>query len=584
MNVRKMVLPLSAIGAVILAGLLIATYVLPGGLFNTGLEQMQVLPESTAPIVSTSKMEGPAEDSERLQILVGVKLRNEAQLDQFLIQVNDPGSPNYGKYLTPADFEANYSPDSADVDEVLSFLKDHNMTILQVTPNRTLIHVDATVAQIEAAFQVEMNRYSVVDETGTVSYISNAGDPSIPARLANIVEGIVGLNTYAKLKSNAIENTDELKPNANITLPRGLSPQDVATVYDFPNANNKNATTKLTGKGKTLAIATAHTYDPDDMKEYWKQYNIVRTGKIKNIYINGKSTTLNSETTLDLQAASSQAPGADILMYMSVDPKFVNFTLTFNQVVTDNDADVMSVSWGLCETFTGKRQMRLEHKIFKQGAAQGIAMFVASGDYGAYDCRVPPVKDDKGNLVTPPMDVDYPSSDPHITAVGGTTLFDGQGQRILESAWHGSGGGVSDIWKRPSWQHGPGVPKLDDRMTADVALNANPATGYSFRFEGKWVVYGGTSVGAPKWAALWILIDEAANKRIGNPNKLFYEIGRDANEYGKSFYDITRGNNGNFWGPGYNATKNWDHPTGWGVPEGEALKDWVVKSQKKTKP
>jgi kumamolisin len=150
-------------------------------------------------------------------------------------------------------------------------------------------------------------------------------------------------------------------------------------------------------------------------------------------------------------------------------------------------------------------------------------------------------------------------------------------------AWKGSGGGVSGYWKRPSWQHGPGVPASEKRNTADVALNADPATGYSFRFEGKWVVYGGTSVAAPEWAALWILIDEAANKRIGNANELIYEMGRSA-DYGKVFYDITRGDNGNYWGPGYKAGANWDHPTGWGVPNGEALLNWVVKAQKPANP
>ena len=578
MNIRKF-RSLLAIGAgivfVLAFGWLSSTSFL-----NFNVEPMQVLPESTAPIVEASRLEGPAKDTETIRFFVGLKLHNEAELDKFVESVNDPTSSDYGKYLTADQFRDLYSPSTDDVDEVIAFINDRNMTVLQVTPNRTLVFVEATVSQVEAAFLVDMNSYSIMENGTRVYYMSNAQDPSIPKRLENIIEGIVGLNTYTELKSNAIENTEEDTLQANASAPRGLSPADVAQIYDFPNANNPNATVKLTGTGKTLAIATAHTYDQKDMDEYWKQYGIVRPGKIKNIYINGKSTTVNSETTLDLQAAGSQAPGADILMYMAVDPKFVNFIATFNQVVTDNDADVMSVSWGLCESFTGKRNMRIEHKIFKQASAQGIATFVASGDFGAYDCRVPPTKDDKGNLITPPLDVDYPSSDPYNVAVGGTTLFDSQGRRIAEWAWDGSGGGESGEYARPSWQHGPGVPQSQNRVTADVALNADPFTGYAFRFEGKWVVYGGTSVGAPKWAALWILIDEAANKRIGSPNQYFYEIGRTPADYPKVFHDITSGDNGNNWGPGFKAGKNWDHPTGWGVPNGEELKDWVVNKQK----
>lgn len=570
---------LVSLAALFLGMLLVSLWVIPSGFFNFGFEPMQVLPESTAPIVETSKLEGPASDSTRIQFYVGLSLRNESQLDQFIDEVNDPASASYGRYLSAQEFIDNYSPSQDDVTKVVAFLVDHNMTVLEVTPNRTLVYVDATIEQIEDAFDVEMNRYSIDEDGTTVFYTSNSSDPSIPKRLENVIDGIVGLNTYAHLKSNALENTDEMQPNASGT-PRGLSPQDVAQVYDFPNANNSNATTVYTGQGKTLAIATAHAYDQKDMDDYWKQYGINRTGKIKNIYVNGKSTTFNSETTLDLQAAGSQAPGADILMYMAVDPKFVNFIATFNLVVTDNDADVMSISWGLCESFTGKRTMKIEHKIFKQAASQGIAVFVASGDFGAYDCRVPPKKDDKtGDLITPPLDVDYPSSDPYNTAVGGTTLFDSQGTRIAEWAWKGSGGGESGQWKRPSWQHGPGVPATKNRVSADVALNADPMTGYSFRFEGKWVVYGGTSVGAPKWAALWILIDEGANKRIGSPNKILYELGR-SQEYGTVFHDITSGDNGNNWGPGYKATRNWDYPTGWGVPNASELSDSIIKTHK----
>ncbi|MBZ0189465.1 MAG: S53 family peptidase, partial [Candidatus Obscuribacterales bacterium] len=264
--------------------------------------------------------------------------------------------------------------------------------------------------------------------------------------------------------------------------------------------------------------------------------------------------------------------------YMSVDPKFVNFTLTFNKIVTDDKADVMSISWGLCEDFTGSRQMKAEHNIFKQAAAQGIAIFAASGDDGAYDCPMEPELDDDGKPKTPPLAVDYPSSDPYVTAVGGTTLFDAQGKRSLEWAWHGSGGGNSKQWKRPSWQSGPGVPTGTMRSTSDVSLNADPMTGYAFYIEGKWIVLGGTSVAAPEWAALWTLIDEAAGKRIGMPDEILYRAGASS-EYGNIFYDIITGDNGDYRGPGYKAGSNWDHPTGWGVPKGQALKDWVVTDQ-----
>ena len=267
-------------------------------------------------------------------------------------------------------------------------------------------------------------------------------------------------------------------------------------------------------------------------------------------------------------------------MYIAVNPSFLNFALTFNQVAVDNEVAAMSVSWGLCEKRTGWLMMKTENIVFKQLTAQGIALFVSSGDDGAYDCKVRPK--DKDSKDPPEWAVDYPSSNALFTAVGGTSLRQAVGVRTAEPAWAGSGGGISSHWARAPWQVGKGLPATDKRTSADVALNADPNTGYSFLFKGNWSRIGGTSASAPTMASLWILTVEAAGKRVGSANPYLYKLGNSA-DYNKYFHDVQTGDNGHGRGPGYPATENWDYPTGWGAPKGVELVEWMVTASTPTK-
>lgn len=530
------------------------------------------LPGHTPLALGESQLLRHSDPAQTQRIIVSLQLRDEAELDKLIEEQNDPASPNYQKFLTPDEFNKRFAPEQADVDAVTDFLKNKGLTVVEVTPNRTLVVAEGTVEQLENAFKVTINDYRLQHAGMVRQFSSNADDPKVPGNLKSVVQSVIGLNTLARYESRlkkAPLGPESMVRSGNAQqLPAGLSPQELATVYDFPNENNKNATRKLTGKGRTVAIATAEGYNRADVDEFWKTYGITRSGALTDIDIGGTVTTVNEETTLDLEQLGAQAPGADILMYKGVDPAFTTFTLVFNRIVTDNKADAMSVSWGLCEKWTGARQMKTEHGIFKQAAAQGIALFAASGDDGAYDCRGEKKVD---------YQVDYPSADPYVTAVGGTRMTSFDGKRLSERAWTGSGGGKSTEWKRQSWQKGPGVPGGDERVSADVSLNADPWTGYAIYYEGNWISAGGTSISAPNWTALWILASEAAGKRIGQASPMLYRAG-NSGDYGKLFHDITAGDNGDFRGPGYPSGTGWDHPTGWGVPNGTALVDWIKGS------
>jgi subtilase family serine protease len=248
---------------------------------------------------------------------------------------------------------------------------------------------------------------------------------------------------------------------------------------------------------------------------------------------------------------------------------------TYNQIVTDNKAQITTISWGLCESQSGNAELQTLDNIFSQGAAEGISMFAASGDAGAYDCG-------DTNLA-----VDSPASDPNIAGVGGTNLQLNNGTYDSESVWSnpndtqrgpqglGGGGGLSSFFKQPAWQTGPNVKNQysnDYREIPDVSADADPATGYSVYCTAvtsgcnlSWQMLGGTSAAAPLWAGSTALINEYLQQqrkaRLGFANPVLYGL-QNAQKPFPPFHDITSGNN-----LFYPATAGYDEASGWGSPD-----------------
>ncbi len=533
---------------------------------------------SVPEVVHRSQQIQHANPEAQLEIVVGLKVNDEAALDALIARQQDPSSPDFRKFLTVDQFTERFSPTTGQVDDVVKFLTANGITVKKVYPNRLLIDAVGNVAQLEKAFNVTINEYQLPGPVAhntmapPSTYFSNDRDPSVPGFLKNVVQSVIGLNTLVAYESH-VRLPRSPAPKG---LQPALTPQDIATAYNFPTDNNKNVPAKkYSGKGVTLAIATARGYDRADVEEYWRQHHVTRTGTLTDVAIGGVTNKLEEETTLDLELAGSQAPGANIIMYIGATPAFLNFTLTYAQIVIDNKADVMTVSWGMCEDRTGWMQMITESLLFREGVAQGMALFASAGDDGAYDCG----SDDDH----PRWNVDYPASSPHVTAVGGTALHVKDSVRTSETTWESGGGGVSDHWDRPSWQVAPTLPSGKWRATSDISLNADPWTGYSFYFQGKWMRIGGTSASSPEWASFWSLVLEATGQRVGSANYYLYKMG-SLKEYHKYFFDVTQGNNGAGVGPGYKAGPGWDIPSGWGTPNGVAIIDWMIQVSPKTPP
>jgi kumamolisin len=530
-----------------------------------------IIEGNTPRSLGDARLVGHAPGNRQIEVVIGLKDRNVPDLESLIDRQADPSSPDFHKFLSTQEVLSRFAPDKEEVDTVVAYLQKHGLQVLEIAPNHKLIHASGTVAQLEGAFNVTINDYVIDGQL----FFSNDRDPSIPGNLKDAVESVIGLNSlsvyephHVKLPtSTVVQGAAAGSPPRNAQPIGGHSPRQLSTAYNFPNELNSSGGAVYSGKGVTIGIASAYSYLDSDVQTYWQYYGIKRTGTVSNVYVNGQSNQPNDETSLDLEQAGALAPGADIIMYLAPNSSTLNFALVYNRIVSDDKVAAFSVSWGLCEDDEYRADLQTEHAILRLAAVEGITVYPATADHGAYDCK----------RKKPMYSVDFPASDPYVTGVGGTSLhLNADGTRKSEQAWTGSGGGVSKIFDRPSWQFGPGVPNNQTRNVADVAFNADPWTGNSYFFKNSWDQSGGTSYGAPDWLGLTALAVEATGDRLGYFNPTLYRIGRSP-EYKNVFHDVTTGNNGDGRGRGYVSRPGWDHPTGWGTPNGDALIKWLIK-------
>ena len=494
--------------------------------------------------IAAAQYVGPHDASAQMDVVVALKLRNETQLDQLLADLQNPRSNDYHAFLSPAQFTAEFGPTQSQVAALTEYFAAEGVHVTGVSSNRLLMHVRSSTTLLQSAFGIAIGDYKLNGR----EFFAPVGDPRLPASVAGMVTAVIGLSDFNKMHPLSIRGAGVAIPakgkpggGGGGSTPAGYSPQQIATAYDWPSI----ASTSSAG-GQTIAIATAYSFKSSDLTGFWNQYGLPGH-TVTIVPVDGSTTRTNVETTIDIERSGAMAPGATILVYEGANAQLSTFTDVYNAIVTANQASVMTTSWGTAESNMSTTTLNADDAIFKQAAAQGISVFAAAGDNGSSD----------GTSNTD--EADYPSSDPYVTACGGTSLtLAGNGSIASETAWSGSGGAESHYFAEPSWQVGTNVPQDGYRQTADFALDADPNTGYSVLYVGKWSVYGGTSFVAPQMAALFAARNAQAGARLGQSNMAIYNLANTA-YYSAAFHDITSGSNGAF-----SAGPYWDHPTGWG--------------------
>jgi kumamolisin len=496
---------------------------------------------SMSPRVDEASDRGRSPASTEHGIVVGLELRNRDALEAFLTSVQDPASPDYGRFLTQEEFNALYAPTRAAEEGLVAHLRASGLRVTHRAPNRLVVGAVGSVAALERAFGVEIHDVSFRGRP----HFAAVNEPSLPADLAPAVAGVLGLDDLSAMHSRVGDVLPAVAPHAALgSNCCHLSPIDLATLYDDTAGYN--------GAGQTVAIAGAYAWSDSDNNAFNAQWGLpalpAGSGQIcvgSSTAATCKFSSQNSiEIALDVEYAHGTAPGARILNYMAASTSFADFAVTYNRIVTDNPGHVVTTSWGACEAGVSVATQQTNDNIFANANAVGQSWFAASGDNGSRDCS---------NLLT----VDHPANSPHVMGTGGTTptcssgmtpANPGCGGYGSETGWSGSGGGVSQLFARPAFQTGCGVPAGTQRLVPDVALESDTSPGNYVAEGGFWYIVGGTSGAAPQWAGLLAELNQKeSGAGLGNPGARLYGLcGTSA------FHDVIAGSNGDYSaGPGY---------------------------------
>jgi len=535
---------------------------------------------SQLPNLAAALRLSPLNSNRPLGVALSLRVRDEPALQRFIAGVYDPSSALYHRFLTPAQFAARFAPLPADRERLKRWLQHHGLRVVQEFGNGLQLTAEGSVKRIDDAFGVQLYNY----RRGAQRFFGSASAVRLPGDLTRDVIAVSGLSNSEPVQSH----TPLPRLRSRSILQRGFSPQDLASLYNLQPLYRQG----ITGSGNSIALAEFADYNPDDIATYDDQYGI--SGSVERVSVHtavGDGAQLGDgqdETELDIEMAQAVAPGAHVIVYEAPNGR-VGMLSLWNQIVSDNRAQVISSSWGEAEIALASATMHALNQTLEEAAAQGQSAFVASGDAGAYDGlgnfqlghlsgRSPAGK------ATRKLLVDFPASDPWVTAVGGTTLIQhADGSYDHEIAWSnpadsngpvGSGGGLSKIFRRPYYQVGPGVANRYSngmRQIPDVAADADPKTGYAIytldQGTPRWQTVGGTSASAPVWAAFAVLLDQSLRQRVGFLNPTLYALGQRASSLSAPpFHDVVEGTN-----LYYPATPGWDFATGWGSFDAAAL-------------
>ncbi len=510
------------------------------------------VPKAVAGALASGRLAG----TERLDLAIGLPLRNREALTNLLQQLYDPASTNYHRFLSSPEFTERFGPTEADYQAVIQFAQAHGFTVMATYSNRLVLDVNGPVSEIEKTLQVALRIYPHPRENRT--FFAPDAEPSLD--LAVPVADISGLDNYL------IPHPMSLRPataTPAATPLAGSAPGGNFWGADFRKAYAPGVTN--TGAGQIVGLVEFDGYHASDITTYEAQAGLVNPPPLQNVllnHFNGSAGANNVEVALDIELAVSMAPGLSKVIVYEAQNSSMGVTAAasiMNRIASDNLAKQISASW----TYSVNSTVESDFLTF---AAQGQTFFNAAGDSDAYT----------GTVATP-------CDDPNITSVGGTTLTtDASGAWQSETVWNwgggqGTGGGISTVYNIPSWQAGTSMANNGGSPTRrnlpDVAFTADHI----------WVVYnggssnwfGGTSCAAPLWAAFTALVNEQAlangRTNIGFLNPKVYAIGNGPN-YALLFHDITTGNNTSSASPNsFFATPGYDLCTGWGTPPGMNL-------------
>ena len=339
--------------------------------------------------------------------------------------------------------------------------------------------------------------------------------------------------------------------------PTGTTPTQIRHAYEFDQISFDGGTVAGDGTGTTIAIVDAFN-DPDiagDLHQFDLQFGLPDPPSFRQVNQTGgsnlptNSKSWSNEISLDVEWTHAIAPGASILLVEATTNSTPNLNTAVAFAAKQSGVVVVSMSFGGAE-YSG--ETAADSAFLTPAGHAGVTFVASSGDKGA------PISE--------------PASSPDVLAVGGTTLdLSASGNILAESAWSGSGGGISAYETQPSFQSGVVTQSQTARANPDVAYDADPATGFSVYnsfanpVSTPWAQFGGTSDAAPQWAALIAIADQGrAQAGLGSLDGATQTLPLLYTLPSSDFHDITSGSSTG--SPPYSAAVGYDLVTGLGTP------------------
>ena len=376
------------------------------------------IPGNVSPYAIAANDQGRVNDStalDHMQLQLKRPADREQALQTLMQQQLTKGSPNYHQWLTNVQLGEQYGPSQIDVDTVASWLKSQGFTVNKVYQNGMTIDFSGNAGQVRQAFATEIHHLNVKGE----SHIGNMSEPQIPAAFAGVVEGVVSLNDF-RPHVNYKQHVDYTFTESGSTY-QAVTPADLAKIYNL----NPLFSAGVNGAGETIAlIEDTNVYSAADITTFRSTFGLP-TATFSQVHPEsctnpGDVVGADGEAELDVEYSGAAAPGATLELVSCKDS-----STTFGGLIAMEDLleagsapTIWSVSYGLCEAENGATQNAAYSSTYQSAAAEGISVFVSSGDEGAASCDA-----DEANA-THGIGVSGFASTPYNVAVGGTDFGD----------------------------------------------------------------------------------------------------------------------------------------------------------------
>ncbi len=510
---------------------------------------------------------------------VYLPLQHRDELNTLISNLHDDRSPSYHKWLTPAQFHARFAMPQSNVQAITTQLQASNLTAVQVSPQH--LHVTGAATDVERALTTQL--HTGVFPSGKQKVV--AGTPILaPQAISSAGAIITGFSGKIRMRTHShLASTDNRYATKG---PYWFD--DLKQAYGWP------AYQAYSGTGTTIGILISSSINPADMTTYFGHEKLA-VPKISEVTVEGgapfdPTSDGSFEANLDVQQSGGMAPNANIVVYNIPDLSDDSILAGLAQIVEDNRADVVSMSFGLGEVFYTPDYndgddftylLLQENDLMAQGTAQGITFVASSGDSGALSAPPFACFVTTGPCGSYQPSVSFPASSPYVVGVGGTNLKTTYTAGNLNSAYiseqayadplasdiffgtaatgayWGSGGGNSIIFQKPLYQYLVKTGSNSVRTVPDVSLhmggcpqgtaNCNPDDSGDLEYFGGHL-YGviGTSASAPDFAGLTALNVQRFGTRMGNENYYIYSLAA-AQNFGFPLHVFHQGT------PGYNG-------------------------------